>query len=221
MIAEKTALEYMNDAREHVKSNDYSGAFLRYIRAGCFFRESSDLVSSFDCYKNALQVLTEHLNKKEYIALVYSGFASYYRGVGNNEKFVENLSESVKMHVNAAEENLAVNQSGKKRRLSLIESSISEYSWASFCSFLLGDRKFAENLAMKAVDLAQTKRIRIWRRELAKSCGALLQGTLEKAKIQWVKFQEKLSKDYFGETQYYEYTRLVENCFTIAKSNTK
>jgi hypothetical protein len=221
MIAEKTALAYMNDAREHVKNNDYNGAFLRYIRAGCFFRESSDLVSSFDCYKKAMKILTEHFNKKEYTALVYSGFASYYRGVGNNEKFVENLLESVKMHMNAAEENLTIKQSGGKRTLSLIDSAISEYSWASFCSFLLEDKKLAENLAMKAVDLAQTKRIRIWRRELAKTCAALLMGTLEKAKSQWVKFQEKLSNDYLGETQYFEYNRIVENCFTIAKSKIK
>nr|MDO8079666.1 hypothetical protein [Candidatus Freyarchaeota archaeon] len=221
MIAEKTALEYLNDAREHAKNSDYDGAFLRYIRAGCFFRESSDLVSSFDCYKKAMQIVTEHLNKKEYIALVYSGFATYYRGVGNNEKFVETLSESVKIHVNAAEENLAENQSRKKKTLSLIESAISEYSWASFCSFLLGDRKLAENLTMKAVDLAQTKRIRLWRRELAKASEALLLGTLEKAKFKWLKFQEKLSKDYLGETQYFEYIRVVENCFNIAKSKGK
>jgi hypothetical protein len=168
-----------------------------------------------------MKILTEHFNKKEYTALVYSGFASYYRGVGNNEKFVENLLESVKMHMNAAEENLTIKQSGGKRTLSLIDSAISEYSWASFCSFLLEDKKLAENLAMKAVDLAQTKRIRIWRRELAKTCAALLMGTLEKAKSQWVKFQEKLSNDYLGETQYFEYNRIVENCFTIAKSKIK
>jgi hypothetical protein len=221
MTSEKIALEYMNDAKEHAKNGDHNGAFLRYIRAGCFFRESSDLVSSFNCYNNAMKILTEYSNKKEYTALVFSGFASYYRGVGNNEKFVENLSESVKMHVNAAEENLAVNQSSGKRTLSLIDSAISEYSWASFCSFLLGDRKLAENLAVKAADLAQTKRIRIWRRELAKTCEALLMGTLEKAKSRWVKFQEKLANDYLGETQYFEYTRIVENCFTVAKSKVK
>ena len=36
MISEKTALEYLNTAREHVKNHDYKGAFLRFIRAGCF-----------------------------------------------------------------------------------------------------------------------------------------------------------------------------------------
>ncbi|MEM3586935.1 MAG: hypothetical protein QXO71_06390, partial [Candidatus Jordarchaeaceae archaeon] len=179
MISEKTALDYLNDARAHTKNGDYNGAFLRYIRAGCFFRESSDLVNSFDCYNKAMQIATEYLNKKEYLALVYSGFATYYRGVGNNEKFVENLSESIKMHISAAEESLAKNQSRKKKALSLIESAISEYSWASFCSFLLGDTKLAEELSMKAVDLSQTKRIRIWRRELARTSEALLLGELE------------------------------------------
>ncbi|MFB0563709.1 MAG: hypothetical protein ACETWM_21120 [Candidatus Lokiarchaeia archaeon] len=220
MITEKTALEYLNDAREYAKNGDYTGAFLRFIRAGCFFRESSDLVSSFDCYNNAMQVVTEYLNKKEYIALVYSGFSSYYRGIGNNDKFVENLSESVKMHVDAAEENLQNRKKGKKT-LSLIESAISEYSWASFCSFLLGDQELAKNLAEKATELSKTKRIRIWRRELAKTCGALFLGGLEEAKSHWIKFQEKLSKNYLGETQYYEYTRIVENCFNIAKSKVK
>jgi tetratricopeptide (TPR) repeat protein len=221
MISEKTALDYLNDARAHVKNSDYEGAFLRYIRAGCFFRESSDLVNSFDCYNKAMQIFSEHSNKKEYLALVYSGFATYYRGVGNNEKFVENLSQSVKMHVSAAEENLAKNQNRKKKSLSLIESAISEYCWASFCSFLLGERKLAENLTMKALDLAQTKRIRIWRRELAKTSEALLLGALENAKTKWMKFQEKLSNDYLGETQYFEYIRVVENCFNIAKSRGK
>lgn len=221
MISEKTALDYLNDARAHIKNSDYDGAFLRYIRAGCFFRESSDLVNSFDCYNKAMKLVSEHLNKKEYIALVYSGFANYYRGIGNNEKFVENLTESVKMHVSAAEEQLAKNQSRKKKSLSLIESAISEYSWASFCGFLLGDRKLAENLTIKAVDLAQTKRIRLWRRELAKTSESLLLGKLEKAKSNWMNFQEKLCNDYLGETQYFEYIRVVENCFNIAKSKGK
>ena len=78
MISEKTALEYLNTAREHVKNHDYKGAFLRFIRAGCFFRESSDLVNSFECYNRALQI-ADRLNSKEYKALVYSGFASYHR----------------------------------------------------------------------------------------------------------------------------------------------
>lgn len=221
MISEKTALDYLNDARLYLRNGDYDSAFLRYIRAGCFFRESSDLVNSFDCYNKAMQIITEHLNKKEYTALVYSGFATYYRGIGNNEKFVENLSESVKMHLSAAEESLAKNQVRKKKSLSLIESAISEYCWASFCSFLLGDIKLAENLSMKAIDLAQTKRIRLWRRELARASEALIQGSLDEAKSRWMKFQEKLTNDYLGETQYFEYIRIVENCFNIAKSKVK
>ncbi len=218
MIAEKTALEYLNDAREHAKCGDFVGAFLRYIRAGCFFRESSDLLNSLDCYNKAMEVANEHLDKKEYMALVYSGFASYYRGVGNNNKFVENLSQSAKMHIDAAEENMAKWQDVGRKSTSLIETAISEYSWASFCSFLLGDKELAKNLALKSLDLAQTKRIRIWRRELAKTCGALINGKLGKAQAHWVKFQEKLSNDYLGETEYFEYVRIVENCFNIAKS---
>lgn len=220
MITEKTALDYLNDARERVKSHDYAGAFLRYIRAGCFFRESSDLVSSFDCYNNAMQMVTENLNKKDYIALVYSGFASYYRGIGNNDKFVENLSKSVKMHLEAAQESIESRKKGKKT-LSLIESAISEYSWAAFCSFLLDDQELARDSSKKASELSKTKRIRIWRRELAKTCEALFLGKFEEAKSHWIKFQEKLSNNYLGETQYFEYTRIVENCFNIAKSNVK
>lgn len=220
MITEKTALEYLNDAREHVKNNDYDGAFLRYIRAACFFRESSDLVRCFDCYNNAKQVVTGYLNKKKYAALVYSGFSSYYRGVGNNDKFIENLSESVKMHREAGEDSLKNRDKGKKT-LSLIESAISEYSWAAFCSFLLGNLELAKKLAGEALELSKTKRIRIWRRELAKACSALFLGGLAEAKSHWLKFQEKLSNDYLGETQYFQYIRIVENCFNILKSNVR
>jgi len=216
VISEKTALEYLNTAREHVKNHDYKGAFLRFIRAGCFFRESSDLVNSFERYNRTLQI-ADWLNSKEYKALVYSGFASYHRGTGDSNKFVQYLSESVKMHVSAAEELLARNP----KPPSLIGSAVSEYSWASFCSFLLGEKELSESLAKKVVELSKTKRLRIWVRELAKSCESLISGRLEKAKTHWRKFQEKLSSSYLGETQYYEYVRIVENCFSIAKSGGK
>ncbi|MHA1578999.1 MAG: hypothetical protein ACTSUQ_05175 [Candidatus Freyarchaeota archaeon] len=120
MISEKTALVYLNTAREHIKNHDYKGAFLRFIRAGCFFRESGDLVNSFECYNRALQI-ADRLNSKEYKALVCSGFASYHRGVGDSNKFVRYLSESVKAHVSAAEELLAKNPKSP----SLIGSAVS------------------------------------------------------------------------------------------------
>ncbi|MGQ9719831.1 MAG: hypothetical protein ACUVXA_00715 [Candidatus Jordarchaeum sp.] len=221
MITEKTALEYLNDAREHLKNVDYTGAFLRYIRAGCFFRESSDLVTSFDCYNKAMQLFPKYLNKPQYTALVYSGFASYYRGVGKSDKFLEYLSESVKMHVKAAEESLTEVGNKGKKKTSLISLAISEYSWASFCSFLLGEKELAKNLAVKVAELLETKRLKRGIRELAKTCEALFLRNLDDALFHWVRFQEKLSNDYFGETQYYEYIRIVENCFNIVKSGEK